>query len=284
MTSEDAKSKPLQATFDVDDYEAEAVEGVGFEPGTRYKFVIEKPAVGKYMQYGAAKGGLFVLSKKCPEDLANQYQKHPDQFEIFTTGEINGIQALVPGRDFERFKPYLNRMINVAWVHTTDGGTKRLVFMQLNASEQISVNEGHPEWESFNVRLARKFGIDIPNPKDKNAPKFNLSFLHPGVAITAEVVMTRKKNDTKDRAEIDISTIEVEGNEDVSASQQKIVDDIDPEIRAIVMEQADGCKSVADVIKKIKAYLKEEKITDPKVLGHYTTAITKMKERKEILA
>jgi hypothetical protein len=280
--SEDT-SKPLQATFDVDEYEAEAVEGVGFEPGVRYRFVIEKQPQGRYMQYGAAKGGLYVLSKKCPDDLREQYQKHPDQFEIFTHGEINGIQALVPGADFEKFKPYLSKTINVAWVHTTDSGTKRLIFMQLNASEQISVNEGHPEWESFNVRLARKFGIDIPNPRDKNAPKFNLSFLHPGVAITAEVVMTRRKNQTRDNAEIDISTIEMDDAEE-GASQQKIVDDIDPEIRANVIEHADGCKSVADVIKKIKAFLKEEKITDQKVLGQYTTAITKMKDRKEILA
>lgn len=280
--SEDT-SKPLQATFDVDEYEAEAVEGVGFEPGVRYRFTIEKQPQGRYMQYGAAKGGLYVLSKKCPDDLREQYQKHPDQFEIFTHGEINGIQALVPGADFEKFKPYLMKTINVAWVHTTDSGTKRLIFMQLNASEQISVNEGHPEWESFNVRLARKFGIDIPNPRDKNAPKFNLSFLHPGVAITAEVVMTRRKNQTRDNAEIDISTIEMDDAEE-GASQQKIVDDIDPEIRANVIEHADGCKSVADVIKKIKAFLKEEKITDPKVLGQYTTAITKMKDRKEILA
>lgn len=280
--SEDT-SKPLQATFDVDEYEAEAVEGVGFEPGVRYRFTIEKQPQGRYMQYGAARGGLYVLSKKCPDDLREQYQKHPDQFEIFTHGEINGIQALVPGADFEKFKPYLMKTINVAWVHTTDSGTKRLIFMQLNASEQISVNEGHPEWESFNVRLARKFGIDIPNPRDKNAPKFNLSFLHPGVAITAEVVMTRRKNQTRDNAEIDISTIEMDDAEE-GASQQKIVDDIDPEIRANVIEHADGCKSVADVIKKIKAFLKEEKITDPKVLGQYTTAITKMKDRKEILA
>lgn len=280
--SEDT-SKPLQATFDIDEYEAEAVEGVGFEPGVRYRFVIEKQPQGRYMQYGAARGGLYVLSKKCPDDLREQYQKHPDQFEIFTHGEINGIQALVPGADFEKFKPYLMKTINVAWVHTTDSGTKRLIFMQLNASEQISVNEGHPEWESFNVRLARKFGIDIPNPRDKNAPKFNLSFLHPGVAITAEVVMTRRKNQTRDNAEIDISTIEMDDAEE-GASQQKIVDDIDPEIRANVIEHADGCKSVADVIKKIKAFLKEEKITDPKVLGQYTTAITKMKDRKEILA
>lgn len=280
--SEDT-SKPLQATFDIDEYEAEAVEGVGFEPGVRYRFTIEKQPQGRYMQYGAARGGLYVLSKKCPDDLREQYQKHPDQFEIFTHGEINGIQALVPGADFEKFKPYLMKTINVAWVHTTDSGTKRLIFMQLNASEQISVNEGHPEWESFNVRLARKFGIDIPNPRDKNAPKFNLSFLHPGVAITAEVVMTRRKNQTRDNAEIDISTIEMDDAEE-GASQQKIVDDIDPEIRANVIEHADGCKSVADVIKKIKAFLKEEKITDPKVLGQYTTAITKMKDRKEILA
>jgi hypothetical protein len=78
--------KPLQATFDIEDEESEVVEGIGFEPGTKYKFSIEKPPQGKYMQYSAAKGGLFVLQKKCPEDLAQQYQKHPDQFEIFTAG------------------------------------------------------------------------------------------------------------------------------------------------------------------------------------------------------
>lgn len=275
------ETKPLQAMFDIDDYEAEAVEGVGFEPGQKYRFVIEKPAQGKYMQYGAAKGGLFVLSKKCPEDLAKQYQKHPDQFEIFTHGEINGIQALVPGADFGKFRPYLSRTISVAWVHSTDAGSKRLVFMQMNLDEKVAVNPGHPEWESRNVRLARKFGIEPPAPGSRE--KFNLSFLHPGVSIDAEVVMTRRKNDTRDRPEIDIDSIELVSADGEVPEQKTLNDDIDPEIRANVLEHADGCKSVAEVIKKIKVFLKDEKITDPKILGDYTTAITRMKDRKEIL-
>lgn len=276
------EQKPLQATFDIDDYEAEAVEGVGFEPHTRYQFTIEKPAQGKYMQYGAAKGGLFVLSKKCPDDLASQYQKHPDQFEIFAHGAPDGLQGLIPGRDYEKFKPFLSRMISVAWVHTTDGGAKRLVFMQLSADEKVAVNPGHPEWESRNVRLARKMGIEPPAPR--SSEKFTLSFLHPGVTISSEVVMVRRKNDTKDRAELDIETIELTGTNGEAPEQRTLVDDIDPEIRANVLEHADGCKSVADVIKKIKVFLKDEKITDSKVLGQYTTAITRMKASKEILA
>jgi hypothetical protein len=274
-------AKPLQATFDVDDYEAEAVEGVGFEPGTRYTFAIEKPPQGRYMQYGAAKGGLYVLSKKCPEDLATAYQKHPDQFEIFTAGEINGIPALVPGKDYERFLPFLSPMISVAWVYTNENDGKRLVFMTLNADEKVAVNPNHPEWESRNIRLARKMGIDVPVAGSKD--KFNLSFLHPGVTITSEVVMTRRKNDTKDRAELDIDTIEPAGESKTESPQKKLEDDLDPEIRANVIECADGCKSVAEVIKKVKVFLKEQKITDPQVLGQYTTVITKMKERKEIL-
>lgn len=277
------QQKPLQAMFDIGDTDAEVVEGTGFEPGTRYTFTIEKMPQGKYMQYGAAKGGLFVLSKKCPEDLRNQYEKHPDQFEIFTHGEINGIQALVPGRDFEKFKPFLSRTLNIAWVYSNENGTKRLVFMQLNVDEKVAVNPTHPEWESRNIRIARKMGIEIPAPGSKE--KFSLSFLHPGLTISAEVVMTRKKNDTKDRAELDIETIEpAEAAEPGTSPQRTLEDDIDPEIRANVIEHADGCKSVAEALKKIKAFLKEEKITDPKVLGQYTTAITKMKERKEICA
>lgn len=275
--------KPLQALFDIDDAESEVVEGVGFEPGVKYKFSIEKQPVGKYMQYGAAKGGLYVLSKKCPEDLKQQYEKHPDQFEIFTDGEINGMQALVPGKDFEKFKPYLNRTISVAWVYTNENDAKRLVFMQLNVDEKVAVNPSHPEWESRNVRLARKLGVEIPDPKDKKT-KFNLSFLHPGLTIMAEVVMVRRKNDTKDRAELDIDSIEpVEGG--AEPAQKKLTSDIDPEIQANIMELAEGCKSVADVVKKVKAYLKEQKLDkDTEVLGKYTSAIPKMRDRKEILA
>lgn len=275
-------AKPLQATFDVDDYEAESVEGIGFEPGVKYTFSIEKQPQGRFMQYGAAKGGLFVLSKKAPEDLVAQYQKHPDQFEIFTAGEINGFQALVPGRDFEKFKPYLSKTINVAWVHTTENGSKRLVFMQLNADEKVAVNPGHPEWESRNVKLARKMGVDVPPPGSKQ--KFNLSFLHPGVTIEAEVVMVKRKGSDKEYAELDLETITPASGESAAPAQKTIGDDIDPEIKMTVLELAEGCRNAVEVIKKVKAYLKEQKETDPKVLGNYSAAITKMKDRKEILA
>lgn len=283
----EAEGKPLQATFDIDDYDSEVVEGIGFEPGKRYEFTLEKAPQGKYMQYGAAKGGLYVLSKKCPEDLRHSYEKHPDQFEIFSTGEINGIQALVPGRDFDKFKPYLTKTASVAWVHNSDSGQKRLIFMNLNADEKTSVNPTHPEWESRNVRLARKCGMNIPNPgtPEFKGFRFNLSFLHPGVTITSEVVMTRKKNDTRDRAELDIDTIELVSADGETKSQKSLpVDDIDAEIKMNILEHADGCKSVAEVVKKVRAFLKEQKITDTKVLGDYTAAIQKMKDRKEILA
>lgn len=280
----DLNAKPLQAMFDVDDEEAETVEGIGFEPGTKYRFTIEKPPQGKYMQYGAAKGGLFVLSKKCPEDLANQYQKHPDSFEIFTAGEINGIQALVPGKDFEKFKPFLSKIVDVAFVHTTDTGAKRLVFMSLAAGGNLAVNPGHPEWESLPVRISRKFGYEPPAPKSKE--KFNFSWLHPGITIEAEVVMVKQKNSDRERPALDIETIEVIDSEGKPAEAQKQIaeDDIDPEMRATIAEFAEGEKSVVAVIKKVKAYLKAEKIDDPKVLGDYSAAISKMKDRKEILA
>jgi hypothetical protein len=95
--------------------------------------------------------------------------------------------------------------------------------------------------------------------------------------------MTRRKNDTRDRPEIDIDSIELVSADGEVPEQKTLNDDIDPEIRANVLEHADGCKSVAEVIKKIKVFLKDEKITDPKILGDYTTAITRMKDRKEIL-
>jgi hypothetical protein len=279
----DGIAKPLQAMFDVEDWDSETVEGIGFEPGVRYQFAIEKNPQGKYMQYGAAKGGLFVLSKKCPDDLKTQYQKHPDQFEIFTAGEINGMQALVPGRDFEKFKPYLNKTIDVAWVHSTDSGQKRLVFMSLNASDKEAVNPGHPEWESRNVRLARKMGVDVPAPGSKD--RFNLSFLHPGVAITAEVVMVKPKGADRERPAIDIETIEPAEASGKEEPQKKLVEDgIDPEIRMTILELAEGEKSVVGVIKKVKAHLKASGETDAKVLGDYSAAISKMKDRKEILA
>ena len=278
----DKEAKPLQATFDVGDEEYETVEGIGFEPGTKYRFTIEKNPTGQYMQYGQARGGLYVLNKKCPPDLANQYQKHPDQFEIFTYGEINGQQALVPGRDFEKFAPFMSKVIDVAFVHSTESGAKRLIFMSLNAGTP-SVNPGHPEWESKETKIARKFGYDVPAPGSKE--KFNFSWLHPGITIEAEVVMVKQKNSDKERPQLDIDTIElVDASGEPAKPQKTLADDIDPEVRAVITEFAEGEKSVVAVIKKVKKYLAEQKITDPKVLGDYSTAVTRMKDRKEILA
>jgi hypothetical protein len=284
--AEDAKQ--LQATFDVDDYDAEVVEGTGFEPGQKYQFKLEKPPVGKYMKYGAAKGGLFVLSKKCPEDLAASYQKHPDQFEIFENGEINGQQALIPGKDFEKFKPFLSKILDMAWVHETDGGSKRLVFMSVNASDKISVNPGHPEWESPSVKLARKCGYNPPAPKNKdgtpNKERFSFSFLHPGVTIMAEVLRVKQKGSDKEREVLDVDTIEpVSSDGSAPEAQKKLESDIDPEIKMTVIDLAEGCKTTVEVIKKVKLHLKETKDTDPATLGKYSEAITKMKAAKEIL-
>jgi len=276
-------AKPLQATFDVDDYDAETTEGIGFEPGVKYKFAVEKSPQGRYMQYGAAKGGLYVLSKKCPEDLANQYQKHPDQFEIFAAGEINGQQALVPGSDFDKFRPFLTKTISVAFVHTTETEQKRLVFMQFTAPDKPAVNPGHPEWESPIVRLSRKFGYEPPASGSKE--RFNLSWLHPGITIESEVVMTKQKNSDKERPTLDIDTIEVVTGEAAAPAQKKLSEDgIDPEIKMTILELAEGCKNAVEVIKKVKAHLKDAGEKDPKVLGDYSAAISKMKDRKEILA
>lgn len=273
------QQKPLQAIFDTGDEEYEVTEGIGFEPEVKYRFSLEREPQGKYMQYGAAKGGLYVLSKKCPTDLSNQYQKHPDSFEIFTAGEINGQQALVPGKDFDKFKPYLSKTISIAWVHATESGQKRLVFMQM--SPNPVVNPTHPEWESQIVRLARKLGYDVPEAKSKE--KFNLSFLHPGVTIDAEVVMAKRKGTDREYPEIDVETIELVSG-DSKPAQQKIEDDIDPEIKMTVLELADGCKNTVEVIKKVKQHLKDSGEKDTKVLGMYSEAITKMKSKKEILA
>jgi hypothetical protein len=279
-------SKPLQATFDVDDYDAEVVEGTGFEPGVRYQFSLEKGATGKYMQYGAAKGGLLVLKKGCPEDLANSYKRHPDQFEIFSTGEINGQQALVPGKDFEKFKPYLSKIVDVAWVHQTDSG-KRLIFMTLNAGDKMSVNPGHPEWESPAVRLARKLGYEPPLAKNKdgtpNKEKFSFSFLHPGLTITAEVLTTKRKGSDREQNVLDIDTIEVVKSDGTPVAQQKLPgNEIDPEIKMDIIALADGQENIAGVIRKIKVHLKEEKKLE--LLGKYSEALTRMKDNKEILA
>lgn len=274
------QQKPLQALFDTGDEEYEVTEGIGFEPEKKYRFSLEREPQGKYMQYGAAKGGLYVLSKKCPADLADQYQKHPDSFELFTAGEINGMQALVPGKDFDKFKPYLSKTISIAWVHTTDSGQKRLVFMQMNPTPVV--NATHPEWESQIVRLARKLGYDVPEPKSKE--KFNLSFLHPGVTVEAEVVMAKRKGTDREYPEISIESIDLVSADAAAPAQTKIEDDIDPEIKMTVLELSAGCKTPVDVIKKVKKHLNDSGEKDPKVLGMYSEAITKMKQRKEILA
>ena len=275
----ETEAKPLQAMFDVDDFDSETVEGVGFEPGTKYTFSIEKPPRGQYMQYGAAKGGLYVLSKKTPTDLLTSYQKHPDQYEIFAAGELNGQQALIPGKDFEKFKPFLTPVIKVAWVCAEN---KRLVFMDLNA-DKPAVNETHPEWESMAVRIARKLGYGVPAPGSKE--KFRFDFLHPGVTIQAEIVMVKRKNSEKEQAVLDIDTITLldsDGNTDTE--QKKIVEDIDPSIRVTVLDLSDGCKTVPEVLKKVKEHLKKDGAKpDPSLLGQYASAITKMKDSKEIL-
>lgn len=277
--------KPLQAQFDPDEIDVDVVEGIGFEPGKMYRFRMDQPARGKYMQYGAAKGGLYVLSKKCPKDLAEQYQSHPDQFEIFTYGEVNGQQALVPGRDFDKFKPFLTKILDVGWVHETEAGSKRMVFMSINA-DAVAVNPGHPEWESMAVRIGRKLGYQPPDVK--SGKKFSFSFLHPGVTIDAEVEMVQRKGDTKSRAQIVIDSIElVSGDGSGEAAQKSLpVDNIDPEIKMTVMELAEGCKSVVEVIKKVKAHLKDEDIPKEEMaqkLGAYSDAISKMKNSGEIL-
>ena len=276
--------RPLQAQFDPDEIEVEVQEGIGFEPGKMYRFTLEKPPTGKYMQFGAAKGGLYVLSKKCPKDLSEQYQKHPDQFEIFTSGEINGQQALIPGKDFQQFKPFLNRMLDVAWVYESDGGGKRLVFMSFNP-DYVTANDKHPgdrSFESPGVVLARKLGIAI-KPHDK----FSWSFLHPGVAIEAEVEMIQKKGDTRERPQLVFDSI-IKADESTGAAspQQKIVDDIDPEIKMTVIELADGKKTVVEVIKAVKVHLKDENLEKAEMselLGKYSDAINKLKQSGEIL-
>jgi len=280
----DNESRPLQAVFDIDDADAEVVEGTGFEPGVKYHFTIEKMPTGKFMQYGAAKGGLFVLSKKCPEELAKAYQAHPDNFEIFSPGEVNGQQVLVPGKDFAQFRPYLSKIIDVTWVHNLDSEGKRLIFMSVNAGDRLAVNPGHPEWESPAVRLSRKLGYIPPDPKSKE--KFSFSFLHPGINIMAEVVQAKQKN--KDGTEklvpkIDIDTIElVDASGKVEAQKTLPDSGIDPEIRETIKGLAEGCKNSAEVIRKVKKHLTESGETE--LQGKYVEAISKMRESKEILA
>ncbi len=281
----EVQSKPLQATFDVDEYDAEVVEGIGFEPGQKYTFTLEKGPQGKYMQYGAAKGGLYVLSKKAPKDLAESYEKHPDQYEIFQNGEINGQQALVPGKDFDKFRPFLTKTVSVAWVHNTDSGQKRLVFMQFNAGDQLAANDKHPEWESLPVRVSRKFGYNPPSPGSKE--KFSFSWLHPGVTISAEVLMVKRKGQDREQPQIDIDSIDLLDGSGAPAKEQKTLADsgIDPEIKMTILEVAEGKKTVSEVIKALRVHLKENKMpADAGALGKYSEAITRMKDSKEILA
>ena len=285
------EQKRLVPMFDIDDNDAEVVEGTGFEPGVRYTFTIEKPPTGKFMQYGQAKGGLLVLSKKCPEELTKAYHSHPDSFEIFAPGEIAGMQGLIPGKDFEQFAPYLSKIIDVTWVHNMESG-KRLVFMSVNAGGKQSVNTHHPEFESQAVKLSRKMGYVPPEPKNKdgtpNAERFSFSaFLHPGTTISAEVVKVKQKN--KDGTEklvdkLDVETIEpatLDGQK--PEAQQSIKEnEIDPEIKMRIVDLAEGCKTSSEVIKKVKAELKAN--DELAQLGAYASAIQILKDRKEILA
>jgi hypothetical protein len=284
-----ADTKPLQAQFDPDEIEVEVSEGIGFEPGVMYRFTLEKPATGKYMQYGTQRtdglAGLYVMSKKCPKDLLEQYHKHPDQFEIFANGEVNGQQALIPGKDYETFKPFLSKTLDVAWVYESEEGGKRLVFMSFNP-DYVSANAKHPgdrAFESPAVILARKLGHDI-KPKDK----FSWSFLHPGVAIEAEVEMVQRKGDTKERPVIVFDTIvKAEETGEKVSPQKKIADDIDPEVKMTVIELAEGKKTVVEVIKAVKAHLKDENLDKAEMsalLGKYSDAINKLKNAGEILA
>jgi hypothetical protein len=283
--------RPLQAQFDPDEIEVEVQEGIGFEPGVMYRFTLEKPPSGKYMQYGTKRedglAGLYVLSKKCPKDLLDQYQKHPDQYEIFTNREINGQQALIPGKDFDQFKPFLSRLLDIAWVYESEEGGKRLIFMSFNP-DYVTANDKHPgdrSFESPGVCLARKLGMGI-----KAHDKFTWSFLHPGVAIEAEVEMVQKKGDTRERPQIIFDTIVKASDGGPSGSsgsaQKKIADDIDPEIKMTVMELADGKKTVVEVIKAVKAHLKDENLEKAEMsalLGKYSDAINKLKNSGEIL-
>ncbi len=282
----DNEAKPLQAQFDVGELEAETEEGIGFEPGTRYTFSIDKEPQGKYMQYGAKRtdglAGLYVMSKKIPADLFASYQKHPDQFEIFTAGEINGQQALVPGKDFDKFKQFLTPTIKLGWKCKENG---RLVFMDLGDATSPRVNSTHPEWESVSVRLARRMGYNVPEPKINGKPnpeKFNWSFLHVGVEISAETLTVKSKDPQyKDQIALDIDTIELLGADGKVEPQTKIVtDDIDADLKIKILEAAEGAKTPAEIFKKVVA---AEKF-DSKQKASLLAAITRMKDAKEILA
>ena len=294
--------KPLQAILDTDDYDVEVVEGTGFEEKTSYQFVIEQPARRQLMMYGSPSSktatinghtyplsGLFVLSKKCPEELRNEYIMHPDQFEIMVPGETNGVQSLVKGKDFDKFRPYLSETLKIVWVHSNESG-KRLIFMDVDLNERVSVNPTHPEWESRIVKLSRKLGYIPPEPKNKdgtpNKERFNLSFIHPGLNIMAEVVKAEQKNKdgTKKLVDkLDQETIEVVTAEGKPQEQKELpANEIDAEVRMNIQEFAEDAKTVSDINKKVKAHLKET--GELNRLGEYASAIQILKDRKEILA
>ncbi len=296
----DTEAKPLQAQFDVGNYETETEEGSGFEPGVRYTFRIDKEPVGKYMQYGKTPNpitiegqtftpsGLYVLSKKIPKDLAKSYYAHPDQFEIFAIGEVSGQQALVPGRDFGKFKDFLTPTIKFAW--KCEEQNNRLIFQDLGDAAHPVVNPAHPEWESISVKLGRKLGYVPPESKVNGKPnpeKFNWGFLHVGVEITAEVVKIPSKDPKyRDTDTIDIDTIQLVSADGRANPQTKITtDDIDADMKVLIMENAEGAKNQSEVFKKVIDALKEKKVAyNSKQKSELLSAIDKMKNAKEILA
>jgi len=270
------EAKPLQATFDTDE-EVETVEATGFERGTAYTLVMERAPTGKYMQYGAKRtdglAGLYVLGNKVPKELKADYQQHPDRFEIFRSGEINGQQALVPGSDFDKFKPFLTRTMKVAWKCEENG---RLIFMDLPYVPVV--NPSHPEWENISAKLARKMSHDL-----KAKESFSWSFLHPGVRIKAEIVMKQIKGTDKENPEIDIDTVTLADEE--SKPQKTIAPELDPEMSAIVLECSDGAKNIAGIIQKVKKYLKENDMeAGPEIIGKYMAVASAMKSSGMILA
>lgn len=289
----ETESKPLQAQFDVDDYDAETVEGTGFEygTGTKYTFTINKPPVGTYMQYGKNRtdglANLYVLDKKkCPKELQDSYFAHPDQYEIFVPGEINGQQALVPGKDFKQFVPYMTRVIKLGWKCEENN---RLVFMDLRDVSNPIVKPDHPEWESHSVKLGRALGYEAPLPKINGKPnpeKFKWDFLHVGLKVSAEVALLKSKDPAyKDTTVLDVSTIEVVGADGKPEPQKTLESDVSDDMKVLIIEHADGAKSITEIFKKIDAAKKAEKspLTSPQK-SELMAAITKMKDAKEILA
>ena len=292
----ETEAKPLQATFDIDGEEFDVEEGVGFSPDETYTFTLDREPTGKFMMYGKTPkpitveghtfipAGLLVLGKKIPKELHIEYLSHPDQFEIFTPGVVNGQQQLVPGKDFEKFRPYMSQVINIGWKCVENG---RLVFQQL--SMPFRVNPSHPEFENDATALARKFGYEPPQAKINGKPnpeKATLSWLHPGVGIKAKTYMIKSKDPAyRDTVAIDIDSIELVGGEDRTSPQATITtDDIDADLKVSIMEAAEGCSKPAEVFKKIVDEAKKEKRTFTSAQKtDLLAAINRMKDAKEIL-